>query len=167
MTTVVISLKDRIICTDSRMTSRYPNGVTKTYDNTIKIHEDCGYIITGSGDSDEIDKFVERFKSCNNRDLLKIKEDCSVAVTKMNSDGELEVTVYYTSYKSWYSRYYKVEQKYLTYESGTAYVCLGSGGSYAFGALKCDKTPYEAVKTAIKCDRYSGGEVQVYDFNDK
>ena len=40
--------------------------------------------------------------------------------------------------------------------------CIGSGSSAATAAMLCGKTPAEAVKIAIKCDKHSGGPVRNY-----
>ena len=54
-----------------------------------------------------------------------------------------------------------VNRLFIPVEATDRYICLGSGGKAAAGAMFAGATPKEAVRIASKIDTYTGGKICV------
>ena len=152
MTTLLLDLKNKKLYTDSRVTSSNYSGLIKKKkkesfeDNFVKFYPSKKYMrmYTGTGCVRDIEKVIKTIEAGRQP---KIKSKTSV--WQIDNYPSFKVVSYGNS------ETYAVEN--------VDFLCNGSGGEFAAGAVKAGSTPMEAMDIAIELDRYSGGEIKCYD----
>lgn len=168
MTTIVaVETQDGVLWGwDSQTTSGYGTA----QNDRSKVFRHGKYVIGVTGrvrdaqviQSANLPKFDKKFKG----DVQNwvIKHLVPAIRHALEKEGRLEVINSQAEYDSEFlvqvrDRVYKISGDFAVTRPVDAIQAVGSGGSYARGALLAGATPQKAVEIARKCDVYTGGEV--------
>lgn len=170
MTTVVINCETQEVATDSQSTgyyndssgreiihtSRYLHNISK-----LMVHEDTVFVGAGSykGIQREWEEYVRT--GCLS---IKPRGDFTIALIHRKGD-HLHVDIHRCSKVKKWKFFTTFKMTTETIVSNSNYITFGSGGSYAFGALKAGADVRKAVEVASGCDPYTDCNVQYYKFN--
>lgn len=146
MTTIVASRKHRAIAADSFNTDA--SGMARLV-NKIELLDNGAYFL-GSGHLKSISVVKQSVISGEDADW------------DFFTDGDVDDLAFSCVVVSPdMSRIMVIDEELTWYEVLDEYVSIGSGSSYAIGALDAGATPEEAIKIAINRDGNSGEPVQV------
>lgn len=176
MTTIIIDGATQAVYTDSRTTGTNSVGVENYETAAPKAFSmPDGSVVVCSGSVSLKNKIYGLKNKCGELELpsyTKIEEDSTVFHVIWKEDG-LWVNRYIPNGKhtgSWWSKSLSVlfSDKHDGYSidhfnlGASKYLTAGSGGDYAFAALKCGKSPEDAIKIASLCDRFTDDDVRKY-----
>lgn len=172
MSTVIIDFKNKKVFTDTQMTRKswkankwisvisfgiLSDGVKSTWTDftqtTCKATLRENFIIVGTGCS----RTIEKFATCYPTSLPNAAENTSIFVLS-SLDSTVRVLEYQSTKKWGFCRW-----KESSYNKSSGYITIGSGSSYAFGALMANVAPEDAIKAASKADVYTNDEIKDYD----
>lgn len=173
MTTVVIDFKERKVLADRQTTQTYYeetsvlNMMTGTEPEinkesfrikfNDKIHKVGDVVIVGSGNRDEILRLKKEYTYRNHIPKPKT-DDVTLAVVRCKGDG-LFVELYdgQKGKRFWNSPTWD----FKTIQGNDTIITFGSGGDYAYGAIRAGVSSEEAMVVASKCDKYTSFEYDV------
>lgn len=173
MTTVIIDFKEKKVLADKQTTQTYyeESSVLHTLsviepkinkesfgiEHNDKIHKVRDVILVGSGDRDEVLRLKKEYTYRNH--IPKPKTDnVTLAVVRKKGDG-LFVELYdgqkgkhFWNSPAWDFKIIQGNDNIITF---------GSGGDYAYGAIRAGVSSEEAMVAASKCDKYTSFEYDV------
>ena len=173
MTTVVIDFKERKVLADRQTTQTYYEKFSIFHRVTVtepkinkdsfsieandKIHKVGDVVLVGSGDRDEVLRLVAEY--INRNHVPKPKTDnVTLAVVRKKGDG-LFVELYDGKKGKHFWNSHVWDFKVI--QGNDSIITFGSGGDYAYGAIKAGVSSEEAMVAASKCDKYTSFEYDV------
>lgn len=177
MTTIIIDGATQAVYTDGRTTGTNSIGVENYKTATPKAFSmPDGSVVVCSGSvtlKDQIKRLSDKIGELVLPSYTKIEEEDSTIFHVVWKEDGLCVNRYIPNGKhvgSWLEKVLGVlfSDKHDGYSidhfniGAGSYATAGSGGDYAFAALKCGKSPEEAIKIASLCDRFTDDDVRKY-----
>jgi hypothetical protein len=177
MTTVIIDCLEQKVYTDTCVTSTRFHAPARTFFGVLfnvdhKAHVNAVYrehkavkmqrgnlgtqgigdfIMVGTGDYDLLKEFFSVYpQTCDI--VLKVPQRTRILVVQKRGAGVIidEYCVVEKPSSFFHKKCYHWSVD--SYLKPDGYLCMGSGGHYAWAALKCGKTPGEAIVIASQCD---------------
>lgn len=173
MTTVVIDFKERKVLADRQTTQTYYEEISVLHmvtgtepkvnrdsfgiESNNKIHKVGDVVIVGSGDRVEVLRLVKEYTY---RKHIPLPETDNVTLAVVRKKGEGLFVELYDGKKGkhfWNSPVW--DFKVIQGNENT--ITFGSGGEYAYGAIKAGVSSEAAMVAASKCDKYTSFEYDV------
>lgn len=163
MTTGIIDFKEGKIYTDRMVTVSLSNEETHIFDDNSyekAWHIGSGYVLVGAGLADDLVNFASSYFK---RRLSSPKGRNSVAyVCTMKGDDMVHVQKFVPVKGLFFKKWKRVDSRMMS----SGYLSYGSGGDYAWGALKAGATPMEAMRITSECDESTGLMIDITNLRD-
>ncbi|QHZ59843.1 peptidase HslV family [Alteromonas phage vB_AmeM_PT11-V22] len=170
MTTVIIDFKERKVLADKQTTQTFYKEVSPirymlsdnipineesfAIQSNDKIHRIGDVVLAGAGNRSEILRLVEHYEYKGYIPPPK-EEDVTIAVVRRKGEG-----LFVELYDAQKGKHFWNSPKWdLQLIQGTDnFITFGSGGNYAYGAIKAGVPSEDAIRAASKCDKYTSFE---------